>query len=82
MTGEEARAVVRAVVAETFGVDPAGVHDGTVAQDIAGWDSLQHTVLLIRLQTRLGVRVPARALVGARSVGALADVLAGAVGKI
>jgi acyl carrier protein len=80
MTAEEVAAIVRSVVAETFAVDAAAVHAGMVAKDIAGWDSLQHTVLLIRLQTRLGLRLPARQLVSARSVGDLTTVLAAALG--
>ena len=80
MTADQVADTVRSVVAETFGVEAACVHDGTVAQDIAGWDSLQHTVLLIRLQTRLGLRLPARQLLAARSVGDLTTELAAALG--
>ena len=48
-----ARTVVD-VIAETFGIDSSCVSRTTTAADVDGWDSLAHTVLMVRLEKRLG----------------------------
>jgi len=68
-------ATVIAVIAETFAIEPDAVGRDTVAADIDGWDSLSHTVLMIRLERRLGMRIDERVAIKANSVGALIDLL-------
>lgn len=68
-------ALVVAVIAETFSVDPQVVGRDTVADDIDGWDSLAHTVLMVRLEKRLGMRISQRTVIKSSSVGALIDLL-------
>ncbi|MGE0715337.1 MAG: acyl carrier protein [Alphaproteobacteria bacterium] len=70
-----ARAVV-ATIAETFGVDPAAIGRDTVPADVDGWDSLAHTMLMIRLEKRLGRVIGERIATMAGSVGVLIDLLA------
>ena len=69
---ETTEAVVRRVLAETFGVDPASIGHATVAEDVDGWDSLQHTILMVRLARALGVNVPEQ-VAEARTVGELIE---------
>ena len=71
---EATEAVVRRVIAETFGVDPGTIGRDTTAEDVDGWDSLQHTILMVRLARALGLVVPESAAESA-TVGALIDAL-------
>jgi acyl carrier protein len=65
--------IVRKVIAETFGVSPDSITRETTADDVDGWDSLSHTVLMIRLGRALGAPVSERLAAEAVNVGALAD---------
>lgn len=67
---------VRGVIAETFSYPEADIDRDTVADDVSGWDSLSHTILMIRLQTALGVDIPEQVAAEANTVGELADRLA------
>ncbi len=62
-------------IASTFFVDPASITRDTVAQDVDGWDSLGHSVLLIRLGRVLDVDIPEDIAAEAGSVGHLIDLL-------
>ncbi len=62
---------------ECFGCDPAQVVAGTGPDDVPGWDSLGHTVLLLRLERATGLRLD-EAAAAARTVGDLAFRLAAA----
>ena len=70
---EATEAVVRRVIAETFNADPAAITRATTAEDVDGWDSLQHTILMIRLGRALGVDVPERVAAESATVGELID---------
>ena len=60
---------------ECFGADAAQVEAATAPEHVAGWDSLGHTVLLLRLETLAGVRL-GEAAAEARTAGDLAALLA------
>ena len=45
------------IIAETFGADPATIGGHTTADDVEGWDSLGHAILLSRLAQRLHLEV-------------------------
>lgn len=75
MTREEVSAVVVATIASTFSVESSEIRPATTADDVDGWDSLAHTVLLIRIGTALRTSVPERIASGARNVGELVDLL-------
>src|SRR5687767_2335526 len=47
----------------------------TSALDVDGWDSLTHTVLLLRVESEFGVRLPLDRTGALANVGELADVL-------
>ncbi|WP_266159638.1 acyl carrier protein [Dyella silvatica] len=71
----ELTTTVLSVIAETFSVEVHTLGRHTVASDVDGWDSLSHTVLMIRLGKRLGRRIDERVALKANSVGALIDAL-------
>ncbi len=41
---------VRSVARDTFNCDPASIQDGTVADDIPGWDSLSHSIFIMNIE--------------------------------
>lgn len=74
MSRDATAAVVARVIAETFGVAADRVTRATTADDVDGWDSLSHTILLVRLGRALGAAVP-EAAADAATVGELIDAL-------
>lgn len=68
-------AIVMAVVAEMFPSGPSTISRDTTAADVDGWDSLAHTVLMIRLEKRLGMPISDRIAAKSSSVGELIDLL-------
>ncbi|BBK34722.1 acyl carrier protein [Stella humosa] len=70
-----ARTVI-GVVAETFDLPAAAIGRHTTADDVDGWDSLAHTILMLRLERALGIRIDERVATMARNVGQLIDMLA------
>ena len=67
----EARVI--AVIAETFGVDAGGIGRDTTADDVDGWDSLAHTILMMRLERALGLKIDEATASGAGNGGELVD---------
>ena len=66
---------VRALIAETFNVASSDITDDTVADDVNGWDSLGHTVLMVRLQKKLRVAIPEHVAANVQTVGELIEAL-------
>lgn len=62
--------VVQAIV-ECFGCDAAEISDDTMAADIEGWDSLGHTVLMMRIERVLGIKISEIVAANAENVGDL-----------
>jgi len=71
VTRDDDIAKVRRVVAESFGLDPAGISEETVADDVDGWDSLAHARLILRLQRILNLDFDPAVANAAQSVAAL-----------
>jgi acyl carrier protein len=63
---------VRRVIADTFSVPMDTISRNTVAEDVDGWDSLKHTILMVRLQNALKIRIP-ESVAEAANVGELSD---------
>jgi acyl carrier protein len=64
------------VIADVFNADASSITRETVADDVDGWDSLAHTVLMMRLERVFGVRIDEATASGAENVGELADAIA------
>lgn len=60
------------VIAKHFRADVSHITAVTTALGVKGWDSLNHTLLLMRLEQELGVRVDPGAASKAATVGELA----------
>ena len=61
------------LVREVFNLPDAVVIASTVADAIPGWDSLSHTILILSVEERFGVKLPADGEF--QNVGELADVI-------
>ena len=72
--GREPLALVARALAECFGADAGQVEAATAPDHVPGWDSLGHTVLLLRLEALAGVRF-GEAAAEARTAGELAALL-------
>ena len=70
----EARVI--AVIAQTFSVPSAAITRATIADDVDGWDSLGHSILMIRLSNALGMPIGEDIAANAGDVGQLVDMLA------
>lgn len=67
---------VAAVIGDLFHVDPASITADTFSQDIAGWDSLSYTMLLLRLEDEFSVDIPPEKAWQLNNVGELAALIA------
>ncbi len=72
MSADLERTVI-AVIADTFGVDASEIGRDTTADDVDGWDSLAHTILMMRLERTLGLKIDEATASGVASVGELID---------
>lgn len=61
-----------AVIHETFGDDSVEITRETIAEDVPGWDSLSHTILMLSIEDAFGVSIPAGSRAFA-NVGELVD---------
>ncbi len=73
MTRDQLRDAVTATIGDTFDFPQADLSSDTMAEDVDGWDSLSHTILMVRLQNRLGIIIPEEVAAGSETVGALID---------
>jgi acyl carrier protein len=74
-------ASILALVAETFDADPRTIGRDTTADDVDGWDSLGHAVLLARIGKKFGLEIGEEIAMEPRNVGELVDRLATASGR-
>jgi acyl carrier protein len=63
------------VIRETFDDDSIEIDRATVAEDVSGWDSLSHTILMLAIEEAFGVELPPDTK-GFPNVGALVDRIA------
>jgi acyl carrier protein len=47
----------------------------TTAADVPGWDSLQHVSLILRVESRFGIRLSSSEVADLKSVGDLIDII-------
>lgn len=61
------------LIAEEFGVSVDIVGRDTTAEDIDGWDSLSHAILMMAIEKQYGIRFPNEDIFTLANVGALHD---------
>ena len=74
MTPQDVLAGVREVPLDTFLDDTLEIDRATTALDVPGWDSLSHTIVILALEKRFGITIPAGTEFA--DVGALVDTIA------
>lgn len=77
MTREEILLKVAETIRETFGVDDIEISRTTVADDIPGWDSLSHTILMLTIEQAFGIELASSTAYS--NVGDLVEVIAGKI---
>ena len=75
-SADEDFAQLAKVVRETFHAKPGVVvTPDTTAADIDGWDSLTHSVLIMRVEEEFGVELPFDRVFDLENLGALAELV-------
>jgi acyl carrier protein len=64
------------VIATTFSVPASAISRATTADDVDGWDSLGHSILMTRLSHHLAMEIGEDIASGPDNVGELVDALA------
>lgn len=66
---------VRKVAAREFDVDPASLGPATEADEVTGWDSSTHLVLMMALEDEFGISFELDEVTELTSIGAIADAI-------
>jgi acyl carrier protein len=75
MTRESIYERVNSVFRDVFDDESITVNDGTTADDIEDWDSLEHINLVVAIEEEFGVKFTMGEVTGMKNVGEMADIL-------
>ena len=64
------------VICNHFNCPALEIDRDTSARDVVGWDSLAHTMVLMRIEDEFGVELPMDRAFTVKNVGELADLVA------
>jgi len=73
MTENEIFQKVADCVGRTFHISPSTVSRATTSEDVNGWDSLAHGLLIVRVEKACNVRIPTDTAASLLTVGRLVD---------
>ncbi len=76
MTHDEILARTTAVIADTLQSGPLTLTRETRAQQVRGWDSLSHTMIILALEDAFAVQLPIDRTLTLKNVGDLIDLIA------
>ena len=80
MNDEALLATIAAVIGDRLGADPARITRETRAEDVDGWDSVTHTLIVMEIERRLAIGMDMNAAFDVADVGGLVDLAAQARG--
>jgi acyl carrier protein len=63
------------IIAKFFNIPVEGISRESVANEIEGWDSLQHVYLIMEVEAAFSIRMPTQSVFGLRNVGDLCDLI-------
>jgi acyl carrier protein len=64
------------VVRDTFQVKPeVSITPSTTSADVDGWDSLSHSILIMRVEEEFGIELPFDRIFDLENVGALVELI-------
>lgn len=76
MSEQDILPIVAGIIRRNFRCPDAAITRETTALDIDGWDSLSHTGLMLEIEQRFGVELPAERMFDLADVGELVDLIA------
>ena len=67
--------VLQEQMCDVFELGDIEIHDEMTAADVSNWDSFNHVRLIVALEERLDLTLPAGRIVSVQNVGALIDLI-------
>ena len=80
MTEVEILAKLEQLIGEVLMVDDVKLTRATTADDVEGWDSMNHINILVAVESSFGVRFDASEINSLSNVGVLVDLLTAKLG--
>jgi len=68
------------IIGDRLMIDPSRITRETTAEDVDGWDSITHSLLMLEVERQLGVTLATEQMFELENVGDLVDLVAGARG--
>ena len=75
MSREEVFERLNEVFRDVFDEEDITVDEGTTAEDIDGWDSLEHINLIAAIETQFGMKFTMGQVVTMKNVGEMVDII-------
>ena len=75
MTREEIFKKLDEVFEEVFDDESIHVNDGTTADDIEDWDSLEHINLVVAIENAFGIKFNMNEVTSFKNVGEMVDII-------
>ncbi|MDO4293876.1 MAG: acyl carrier protein [Eubacteriales bacterium] len=75
MSREEVFERLNEVFRDVFDDETITVNDATTADDIDGWDSLEHINLMAAVESEFGIKFSMGQIVTMKNVGEMADII-------
>ena len=63
------------IFAEVLRLDSVNLSDETIADDVEGWDSLSHIILLSTIEKKFHIKFNMKEIVSLHNVGELVDLI-------
>ncbi len=80
MTREEAYSKLNEVFRDVFDDESIEVNDATTANDIEGWDSLEHINLVVAVEKCFGIKFNMGEVAKLKNVGEMMDLILSKIG--
>ncbi len=73
MTADDVLRQVRAIVADTLGLEDVALQPASTAADVEGWDSLANVQIIVAVERAFGIRFRTGEIATIGTVGELVD---------
>jgi acyl carrier protein len=75
MTNEQIYERLNKIFQNVFDEDRLAVRENTTAEDIDGWDSLEHINLIVAIEDDFGMKFSISEVTGMKNVGAMVEII-------
>lgn len=72
---EDIRLQLEHVFRDVFDNDSISIHEKTTANDVEGWDSLNHAVLIFSVEKKFGIKFTAKEVHSLKNAGDLIELI-------